>query len=94
MRKKSIAFVPPLQGELISTPEGQGRVVSSRTIYDMGSKNSDSEFISSIRARLGDDFVNNYYHVTVSFGEFVQKDYHCWEVEFDTDRDVEEAPWR
>jgi len=82
----------PLVGEIVTTPDGDGTVVSVQEYLDQSEAGS-QEFEAFLRSRLGRDFARQYFTAEVEVDGEV-KDFECWELDYDAERDPEEAPWR
>lgn len=85
-------FRLPIVGEVVKTPKGEG-IVLLVTSFDDHPKAAQPEAVSYLRSRLGRDFAQIYFHAEVEVDGDVTE-YACWDLEYDAERDPEEAPWR
>jgi len=83
----------PFIGELIVTSKGSG-VVVGLTRWNDFSPAIQRKLAAGLRSYLGNDFVKTYFRVTVEIESGDTESFHCWEVDYDTERDPEDAPWR
>lgn len=83
----------PFVGELISTSRGGGCVVGLTRWNDI-SPNIQKKLAAGLRSQLGNSFIKTYFRVSVEFEDGDTESFHCWEVDYDTERDPEDAPWR
>lgn len=91
------ARTQPIVGEKVTTPDGDGYVTEIIDFEDdASSKEDDRDWELGVRARLGKDYYKRYYRAMVELeGQSGKVDsYHCWEINFDADKDPEDAPWR
>jgi hypothetical protein len=83
----------PFVGETITTPRGKG-VVIGVTKWSGLTPAIQSRSMDALRAQLGNTFTHTYFQVHVEFKNSDMAQFHCWEVDYDTERDPEDAPWR
>lgn len=84
----------PLAGEVIQTPDGDGLVIAIVTFDELPLVDQKKHY-GSLRAMFGDDFRDYYFRVSVRLeGMDGVTSYEVWEVEYDSSRDPEDAPWR
>lgn len=88
--------IKPLTGEKVSTPDGEGYVVELLSYDDVAlGEDKDQDWLKYVRSRIGKTFRKNYYKAVVEFeGKRPQSTYECWEIDFDANKDAEDAPWR
>ena len=81
----------PIVGEVVTTPNGDGTVV---LVVDYENHpRPGTELAAYLRSRMGRDYAQLYFHAEVEVdGEL--KVYACWDLQYDAERDPEEAPWR
>ena len=84
----------PLAGEHVQTPEGEG-VVLGVVMFEMLTAAEQKKQFSSLRAMFGDGFKDYYFRASVQIIEGGEvKSFEVWEIEYDSERDPEDAPWR
>ena len=84
----------PVSGETITTDDGEAWVLNVYT-FKNDYPSPDREDIGRLRAKLGVDYESIYFRVKARLKDTNEvKDYHCWEVSYDAERDTEDAPWR
>jgi len=93
---RSLDFIPPLAGEVIPTPDGDGLVKAVWTYSDMSGMR-DKDFDDKLRARIGQNYHRKYFRVVVKLKESGDlKEYDSWEIKSEgwtPDRDIERS-WR
>lgn len=83
----------PFAGETITTPKGEGNVIGVTRWNDL-SQSIKQKSMDGLRAQLGNNFTHTYFQVSVELKDGDIAQFHCWEVEYDTERNPEDAPWR
>jgi hypothetical protein len=90
-RQKGLDIIPPLAGEKVGTPDGEGVVVGTTTFWEHP-EHENEDWQRKMRARMGKDFHRRYFQVSVEVDGDVQE-LECWEIEWDPDRELD-SPWR